>query len=95
MADAHDAEAETALAQMYHYLALGIYNLQYILDPQVIVLGGGITARLDLTARIDSALQEIMHYGQRAPLTPIIRTATYGNDANLLGAAYYFTEKFE
>lgn len=95
LADAHDVEAEAALAQMYHYLALGIYNLQYILDPQVIVLGGGITARLDLTAKINSALQEIMAYGQRAPLTPVIRTATYGNDANLLGAAYYFTEKFE
>lgn len=72
---------------LYHYLALGIYNLQYILDPEYIVLGGGITKKEGLLEDIYRKLAVIMNYGQRAPLTPQIKLAKFGNDANLIGAA--------
>lgn len=90
LAEKGDAEAMLAIQKLYHYLALGIYNLQYILDPEVIVIGGGIAAKADLIDKIYLALDEIMHYGQRCPIKPQIIAAHYANDANLLGAGYFF-----
>ncbi|KXB41962.1 ROK family protein [Amygdalobacter nucleatus] len=90
LAEKGDREAILAVNKLYHYLALGIYNLQYILDPELIIIGGGIAAKPDLVHNINAAMDEILQYGQRSPLKPKIVTAYYGNDANLLGAGYYF-----
>ena len=80
-------DAVTATEELYHYLALGIYNMQYTIDPEYIVLGGGITKKADLLDHLYRKLAEIMNYGQRCPIMPKIRIAKFGNDANLIGAA--------
>ncbi len=87
LAEAGEEEALAATNELYHYLALGIYNLQYIIDPEYIVLGGGITKKADLLPKIQEKLAEIMNYGQRCPIVPKIQVAKFGNDANLIGAA--------
>lgn len=90
LAESGDREAYLAIQKLYHYLALGIYNLQYILDPEVIVIGGGIAAKANLIENINRAMDEILQYGQRSPLRPKMIVAHYANDANLIGAGYYF-----
>lgn len=92
LADSGDEICKKAVEELFHYLALGIYNLQYIIDPEIIVLGGGITAKEDLVENIEKEMDKIMQYGQRSPLYPDIRKANYGNDANLIGAGYHFYE---
>ncbi|MCD5001909.1 ROK family protein [Enterococcus saccharolyticus] len=87
LADQGEIDAVAATEKLYHYLALGIYNLQYMIDPEYIVLGGGITKRRNLLKHILRKLDEIMNYGQVCPITPKIRLAKFGNDANLIGAA--------
>lgn len=87
LAEAGDVVAVEAVEQLYHYLALGIYNLQYILDPEIIIIGGGISKKEGLIEHIERHLREIMTYGQRSPLFPKLAVCHYGNDANLLGAA--------
>ncbi|WP_288394187.1 ROK family protein [uncultured Vagococcus sp.] len=79
--------AKKAVEELYFYNALGIYNLQYILDPEVIIIGGGISKHPDLIEEINMKLKEIMSFGQRSPLIPELRVCEYGNDANLIGAS--------
>lgn len=81
---------EVALAlteSLYHYLALGIYNIQYMIDPESIVLGGGITRHPPLLENINRKLTEIMRNGHHCPIFPNVQVAQFGNDANLIGAA--------
>lgn len=87
LAEAGDHVAFEAVEELYHYLALGIYNLQYIIDPEIIVLGGGISAKTGLIANIERHLKVIMTYGQRSPLFPQLALCQFGNEANLMGAA--------
>lgn len=79
--------AQNKVDELYFYLALGIYNLQYILDPEVIIIGGGISAQSELVDEIEQQLQKIMNFGQRAPLFPKLAVCQFGNDANLIGAS--------
>lgn len=87
LAEAGEEDAIEMTEELYHYLALGIYNMQYTIDPEYIVLGGGITKKPDLLDHIYRKLAEIMNYGQRCPILPKLRIAQFGNDANLIGAA--------
>lgn len=87
LAEAGDQLAYDAVEELYHYLALGIYNLQYIIDPELIVLGGGISAKSGLITDIERHLKIIMDYGQRSPLFPQLALCEFGNTANLIGAA--------
>ncbi|MDR0921076.1 MAG: ROK family protein [Lactobacillales bacterium] len=86
LAEAGDKDAIQATEELYYYLALGIYNLQYMIDPERFILGGGITNNVKLISNIERKLSEIMSYGQRCPITPKIVKAVFGNDANLIGA---------
>ncbi|MHC5268295.1 ROK family protein [Enterococcus sp. LJL98] len=87
LAEQGEVDALAATEELYHYLALGIYNMQYTIDPEYIVLGGGITKKADLLDQIYRKLAVIMNYGQRCPILPKLRIAKFGNDANLIGAA--------
>lgn len=82
-----NVQAEKAVENLYFYLALGIYNLQYILDPEVIIIGGGISKNPELIDNINQQLEKIMSFGQRSPLFPKVTVCSFGNDANLIGAA--------
>lgn len=86
LCEAGDVVAYEAVESLYHYLALGIYNLQHILDPEIIVLGGGISAREGLLFEIERHLSVIMA-SQRSPLFPQLAVCQFGNQANLIGAA--------
>jgi glucokinase len=83
-ADAAGDPAATGLIdEVAAVLGLGLANLASILAPAVIVLGGGVSARLDrLRPAIDAALTARV----LVPL-PSLRGTTFGHDAGLAGAA--------
>lgn len=81
-----------AIDGMCDVLGSGIANICYILNPEMVVLGGGITARRDmLEARINRAV--------RRYLLPVIADQTkisfaqHGNNAGMLGAYYNFRNR--
>ena len=74
-------------------MAMGIYNLQYTYDPEVIVIGGGVSARDDLVDQINQRLDVIFKEIPIAHIRPIVRTCKYHNDANIIGAVYHFATK--
>lgn len=94
MAEAGDEACLQALDRFYHLLAVGIYNLQYIYDPEVILLGGGISAREDLIEKIDEKLDEILAAVDLAKVKPKIAACKFKQNANLLGAVYGWLKKF-
>uniref|UniRef100_N1ZXK4 ROK family protein n=1 Tax=Eubacterium plexicaudatum ASF492 TaxID=1235802 RepID=N1ZXK4_9FIRM len=70
-------------------LGLGIANLCYVLNPETVVLGGGIMAQEDYLAdRIRTALDTYLIDSIATHVT--IRFAKHRNDAGMLGAFYHF-----
>lgn len=77
----------------FRYMAIGIYNIQYTYDPEVIVLGGAICEREGFIEAINKKLDEIMAVNEDGKIRPIIKKCQYGNDANKLGALYNFLQR--
>lgn len=92
-ADAGDEECITAINNFYHITAVGIYNLQYVYDPEVILIGGGISARDDLISNINKKLDDIMEAVPIAKVKPSVDTCMFRQDSNLLGAVYGFLKE--
>ncbi|MCM3766086.1 ROK family protein [Neobacillus niacini] len=95
LAEAGDVDCLAAVEKFYHLLAVGIYNLQYIYDPEVIVIGGGISARDDLVTNVNQKLDEILEAISLAKIKPKIAACQFRQNANILGAVYGFIQSFE
>lgn len=86
-AKAGDATATELLAEIGHWLGVGIANLAAALDPEIFVIGGGVSAAGDLLlgpAR-DTFSRQLTGRGYR-PAASIV-AARFGPDAGLIGAA--------
>lgn len=86
--DEGDIIAVEEVNKYFRYMAIGIYNIQYTYDPEVIVLGGAISEREGYIESINEKLDEIMCNNTDGKIKPIIKKCVYGNDANMIGALY-------
>ena len=68
-------------------VAIGIINLGNILRPEVIVIGGGISNQGEWFCRAIQELVDAEAYGGEVNPRILIKTATLGNDAGIIGAA--------
>lgn len=90
MAESGDEDCIRAINEFYYKLALGIFNLQYVYDPEVVVIGGGISVREDIVECINEKLEIILKQAEIAKIMPTVKKCVYSNDANLIGAVYNF-----
>lgn len=84
-----DDDCIRAIDEMCDILALGIANISYVLNPDTVILGGGIMAQEDyLYPKIDKKLKDYLE----KPLYDVIRLkfASNQNAAGMLGAFYNF-----
>ncbi|PRO65866.1 ROK family protein [Alkalicoccus urumqiensis] len=79
-----------ALDTFYRDLAAGIYNLQYIYAPDLILLGGGISLEPRLIEGVRRKLDELLALIPLAKVTPVIDTCNFKQQANLFGAVYAY-----
>jgi glucokinase len=82
-----DPDARRVIEQVGWWVGFGLANLACVLDPQCIVLGGGLLAAGDLL--LDSArraFDELIEGGSARPPTVIV-TAAFGERAGAIGAA--------
>lgn len=82
-----DPEAQAVLRDFARWVAVGIANLIAILDPQVVVLGGGMAEDLDLLLDdLRRDLDSLVFGASQRPKVPVI-PATLGEHAGVIGAA--------
>lgn len=92
--EAGDADAVSCLGTFARELAMQIFNLQTILDPERFAIGGGISARPELIEAIRKEL-DILYDScpYRIPRAEVV-TSKFQNDANLVGALQVFLGKY-
>lgn len=91
-AKAGDPVCCLAIDELADVLGQGIANICYVLNPQTVVLGGGIMAQGEyLKPRIEVALGRYL-VGSIASRTSI-KMAEHKNDAGILGAFYHFLQQ--
>lgn len=81
-----------AIEEMVDILGRGIANICYVLNPQTVVLGGGIMSQeAYLKKKIEAAL--VKYLVPDIARRTAIEFALYRNDAGMLGAFYHFMER--
>lgn len=81
-----------AINEMTDTLGMGIANLCYVLNPDAVILGGGIMAQeAYLKPRIEAALKRYLLPTVAANTALLF--AAYRNEAGMLGAFYHFIDK--
>lgn len=83
---AGDEAAAAAVDTMVDYLGLALANLACTVDPEAIVLGGGVSAAGELF--LDKLTESFKRYTLSVCADTPIEIASLGNDAGLIGAAY-------
>ena len=91
--DNGDEIAIEEVNRFFRYMAIGIFNIQYTYDPEVIVLGGAICEREGFLDEVNKKIDEVKNSNPDATIRPTVRICKYGNDANKLGALYNFLQK--
>ncbi len=81
-----DAKALDALLQTADHLAAGIANLISVLDPEMVILGGGFMQSADLL--LERIRSQTLRWTQPVAAAAVrIEKTALGEDAGLLGAA--------
>lgn len=85
-----DALAQQILSEMYQNIAEVLYNIQVSLDPEMVIIGGGISVRRELPTELSQRLNERLTEQGISEIMPEIVSCAYRNEANLIGAAINF-----
>ncbi len=82
-----DESAKKVVDEYLNYLATGIANMINIFQPEVFVIGGGVSNEGEpLLAPLRELVPQQTYGGGRIPTTKIVK-AIMGNDAGIVGAA--------
>jgi len=81
-----DKKAIRVIEQTAHYLAIGIANLVNIFNPELVILGGGVSKMRELL--LTPIRKEFKRYALTLPAKSVkITRAKLGTEAGVLGAA--------
>ncbi|SES33801.1 ROK family protein [Salipaludibacillus aurantiacus] len=87
--DAGDPAAEQIVSSFYQNLAIGIYNVASVLDPQKVLIGGGITSRPTFLKEVK---HQLLYIDQLFNID--IDTCLFKNNAGMIGALAFHLEKY-
>lgn len=89
--EAHKQGDETAVRvvdEYEEYLSVGIANLINIFRPEIVILGGGVSAQKQyLTDALQTKVNQMCFGGALGEIAPIV-TSEVLNDAGIIGAAF-------
>lgn len=86
-ADAGDEAANEVVDEYIYYIAVGVTSMVNIFEPEAIVIGGGISAQGERLLEPIRRHVEENRFCKYVPMPEIV-TATLGNDAGIIGAAF-------
>lgn len=85
-----DQAADGYVERFYHYMAAGCMSVAFVLDPEVIVIGGAVSKGRDFKERFQRAYLELKAVNRMfEECHSLVRVSELGNDANLYGALYH------
>lgn len=90
MARAGDTEAALYIEEFLHYMAVGCVDVEFAYDPEIIAIGGGLSADAGIIESIREHYDSLVEGQRMGYLRPKIVACEQGNNANLLGALYYY-----
>ena len=82
-----------ALYKYAHPVAVKIFNLQMLFDPERFALGGGISEQQSFIDAVQDKLDELCVKAPAYLPRPQIVACKYHNDANLFGALYRYLKE--
>ena len=85
---AGDATAKAVVNRYITYIAEGITDLVNIFQPDILSIGGGICAQGKVLTDPIEAFLDKNDFARNFKKRTRLRTATLGNDAGIIGAAY-------
>lgn len=91
----NDQIAKEEVDRFYLYLAKGIYNLVYSFDPEIVLLGGGVSNKPNLIEELYKQFDRLLARVEVASFKPEIATCEFRNDANLIGAVKNYLQEQE
>ena len=75
---------------MYQNIAEALYNIQVSIDPAMVIIGGGISARPEVTVEVKYRLFALLTESGVPSIMPEVCDCEYQNNANLIGATFNF-----
>lgn len=90
---ASSSKALSHLQNYCHQLAVMIYNLDYLLDLDIVAIGGGISVQPLFIEMLQTEFQKIRQSYKEDSHEPLICACQFENEANLLGALYHHIKK--
>ncbi|WP_058120212.1 ROK family protein [Photobacterium kishitanii] len=84
LADNNDLHAQVTMARMSHYFGIAVAQIINVLDPDVIVIGGGVG---NIDALYQQAEQAILPHLFNGELNTLIVKPDLGDSAGVFGAA--------
>ena len=92
MARTGDPAALAGIQRQMHALAAGLASVLLIVDPELVVIGGGLAAGADVLGPVLKEELSLLRAAAPVPKTRIC-FSELGNDAGMLGALSYFLRK--
>ena len=93
LAQKGDDNAAIEVETFYRYTATGLFNLQLSIDPELIVIGGALSANPPLITEIENRVNQLITTAGIKDFTAKIVPCKFRNDANLLGAVKNYLER--
>ena len=90
LANQGDYLAKYLLDEVYRYGARGIFNLLVSLNPEKVVIAGGVSANPQFIQGLKQALEVLVHKQGATAIEYELEPSKFGNDANLYGAVYNY-----
>jgi glucokinase len=83
-----DSTARASIDAFGRWVAVGVASLVHALDPEVVVIGGGVAHRAEIVREsVQRWLAELLYASHVRP-APEVRLAHHGEEAGALGAAF-------
>lgn len=79
-------DIEKIMRDICHKIAMIIYQLQFVIDPEKVLIGGGISQEPLFINYIQEEIKKIALDNPKIRIIPKVEKCYFGNDANLLGA---------
>ncbi|MGG5359172.1 MULTISPECIES: ROK family protein [unclassified Enterococcus] len=90
-----ELQTEMFYQKQIDYLAIGILTIQYVIDPEIIVIGGAVSQNEQFALYLKKALEKLLKKRPNYKIKPNVVFSKYGNDANLMGAVFNWMQTYE